>query len=462
MIEMKASEIASVISGALHGDDLTITGDAQIQSGSCIEGSIFFALKGERVDGIDFVEDAFSRGATLAITNRAISQRCIVVDNVQVALTDLARYVRNQLTDLAVIGITGSQGKTTTKELLASVLSHHGETVAPRGNFNNELGVPLTLLRCTDKTRYCVVEMGARHIGDISTLAEIAKPSIGLVLRVAAAHIGEFGSIENIAKAKSELITSLPEDGIAIIGSYDPFTKAMASLHQGKVLSFGESAEDDVRAADIELRDGKPHFDLVTEEGRSPVALRLYGVHQISNALAAATVAHALGFSADEIANALSLADSHAQWRMDVRELTDLTLINDSYNASPDSMKAALSTLAHLSQERGGESWAFLGAMAELGDHSTDLHAEIGSYAESLHIDHLVAIASPAYAQSISDGSQLATHLVADFAEAMEIFSHVHRGDVILCKGSRSAKLEILAEEIVKNWARRCESEMEG
>ncbi|MEY4035157.1 MAG: hypothetical protein RLZZ311_334, partial [Actinomycetota bacterium] len=437
-------------------------GDAQIQSGSCVAGSIFFALKGERVDGADFAQDAFSRGATLAITNRVIAQRCIVVADVQEALTDLARYVRNQLTSLTVIGITGSQGKTTTKELLASILSHHGTTIAPRGNFNNELGVPLTLLRCTEKTRFCVVEMGARHIGDISALADIAKPSIGMVLRVAAAHIGEFGSIENIAKAKSELITSLPTDGIAVVGSYDQYTKAMSSLHRGTVFTFGEDGEADVRAADIELRDGKPHFDLVTEEGRSPVALRLFGAHQISNALAAATVAHALGFTTDEIANALSLAESQAEWRMDVRELADLTLINDSYNASPDSMKAALSTLAHLSQERGGESWAFLGAMAELGDYSESLHAEVGRYAESIHIDHLIAIASPSYSHLISDSSQLAIHHVADFAEAMEIFSHVHRGDVILCKGSRSAGLEILAAEIERSWRQRSESEKEG
>jgi UDP-N-acetylmuramoyl-tripeptide--D-alanyl-D-alanine ligase len=462
MIEIKASEIAAIIGGTLHGDDVNVSGDAQIQSGSCVAGSIFFALKGERVDGADFVQDAFSRGASLAITNRVVAQRCIVVADVQKALTDLARYVRNQLTGLTVIGITGSQGKTTTKELLASILSHHGTTIAPRGNFNNELGVPLTLLRCTEKTRYCVVEMGARHIGDISALADIAKPSIGMVLRVAAAHIGEFGSIENIAKAKSELITSLPADGIAVVGSYDEYTKAMSTLHKGTVFTFGEGAEADVRAADIELRDGKPHFDLVTEEGRSPVALRLFGAHQISNALAAATVAHALGFTADEIANALSLAESHAEWRMDVRELADLTLINDSYNASPDSMKAALSTLAHLSQERGGESWAFLGAMAELGDHSESLHAVVGQYAESIHIDHLIAIASPSYSHLISDSSQLAIHLVADFEEAMEIFSHVHRGDVILCKGSRSAGLEILAAEIERSWRQRSESEKEG
>jgi UDP-N-acetylmuramoyl-tripeptide--D-alanyl-D-alanine ligase len=355
---------------------------------------------------------------------------------------------------LKVIGITGSQGKTTTKDLLNVVLSTEGTTVATRGNNNNELGVPLTVLRCNEETRFCIVEMGARHLGDIRQLAEIARPDIGVVLRVAAAHIGEFGSIENIAKAKSEMISSLGPDAIAIVGTYDEFTSTMSSLHRGTTLKFGEEASCDIRATDIELRDGRAHFDLVTPEGRTTAALRQYGLHQIPNALAAAAVAHALGISTDHIANALSVAEMHSGMRMEVKVLTDLTLINDSYNASPDSMSAALRTLAHLTQERGGESWAFLGNMRELGESSKKAHEQIGALCNQLGIDHLVTIGAPDYAAGISSESLTSIHECETQDEALQIATHINRGDVILCKGSRSEKLELVAEGIIEMWER--------
>jgi UDP-N-acetylmuramoyl-tripeptide--D-alanyl-D-alanine ligase len=461
MIEMRASEIASVVGGQLHGEDILVNGPAVLSSQKASPGSIFLAIKGERVDGHEYVLDAFTRGAVLAITTHKVDQRCIVVENVTTAISALAKYLRDELPELIVIGITGSQGKTTTKELLASVLAIKGSTIAPEGNQNNELGVPLTLLHCTAETRYCIIEMGARHQGDIAALCAIARPNIGVVLRVAAAHLGEFGSLEMIAATKSEMIETLQKDGVAVLGNYDSFTPSMKMLHEGKVITFGESGVEDIRAADIELRDGRPHFDLVTPEGRSTVALRLVGIHQISNALAAASIAHSLGFTADEIAGALSLAETHAPWRMELHELPDMLLINDAYNASPDSMAAALRTLAHLSQERGGESWAFLGKMAELGESSEAEHAAIGTLASEIGIDHLVAVGAQEYAGDLGLHSSVSVHHFESIEKALEIAMHIHRGDVILCKGSRSAGMEVLADQLKEYWLKKISKEEE-
>ncbi len=456
---MKASEIAEIIGGELHGVDALVTSRAFLSSAQCTKGSIFLAIKDERVDGHDFVADAFAHGAVLAITSQVVAERCIVVPDVTLAIGLLAGHIRSSLKDLTVIGITGSQGKTTTKELLAAILGTKAETVSPQGNNNNELGVPITLLQCTPETTYCIVEMGARHQGDIAKLAEIAKPNIGVVLKVAAAHLGEFGSLEIIAKTKSEMISSLTNDGVAVLGQYDPMTAAMSSLHSGTTLTFGETPAAAIRATDIELRDGRAHFDLVTPEGRSTVALRQYGLHQIPNALAAAAVAHALGFTSDQIAGALSTAAVKAKWRMEVHTLDDLVIINDSYNASPDSMKAAIATLAHLSQERGGESWACLGNMRELGESSAQAHAEIGTLAATVGIDHLVTIGAPDYAADIVDNSQIAIHPCADIDEALTFIQYLNRGDVVLCKASRSDGLEVVAQEIESAWLAKLREE---
>jgi UDP-N-acetylmuramoyl-tripeptide--D-alanyl-D-alanine ligase len=452
MIAMKASEIARIIGGELHGSDAEVTERAFLSSNQCTKGSIFLAIQGESVDGHDFVADAFLHGAAIAITSKVVPEPCIVVPDVTVAIGALAAHLRSELKGLTVIGITGSQGKTTTKELLSAILSSVAPTISPQGNNNNELGVPITLLQCNAETKYCIVEMGARHQGDIAALAAIAKPEIGVVLKVAAAHLGEFGSLEIIAKTKSEMISSLSPDGIAILGQYDPMTSAMASLHAGKTITFGENPHSQIRATDIEIREGRPHFELVTPEGRSTVTLRQYGTHQIANALAAAAVAYALGLNVDQIAGALSTAEVNARWRMEVRTLDDLVIINDAYNASPDSMAAALHTLAHLSQERGGESWAFLGNMRELGESSTQAHAEIGTLASSLGVDHLVTVGAPDYAIGVADSAQMALHICRDKDEALTYIQYLNRGDVVLCKASRSDGLEEIAEKIESSW----------
>jgi len=452
MIPMKASEIAAVVHGTLHGEDLLLSEAPVIDSHQAVKGSLFLAIQGERVDGHDFVADAFARGAVLALTSRPVTQTHILVEDVVVALGKLAQHVRSNLLNLTVIGITGSQGKTTTKELLASILSSAAATVAPHGNFNNEIGAPISLLQCTEETKYCIVEMGARHRGDIAHLCSIAQPNIGVVLKVGSAHVGEFGSIQAIAETKSELIQSLSAEGIAILGTYDDFTPAMAAMHKGKTLTFGESSECDIRAADIEVREGRAHFDLITPEGRSAVALRIIGLHQVANALAVAAVATVLGFSLDQIASGLSTAESQAKWRMEISELPSLVLLNDAYNASPEAMAAALQTLVLFAQERGGESWAFVGKMHELGESSSADHGAIGTLASELGIDHLVCVGAPEYAASITASSATTVHQCEDIAAAVEVAKNLNKGDVVLVKASRSEKLELLADALSAQW----------
>ena len=452
MIAMKASEIAAVVQGKLTGEDVIVTQAAVINSAEAIPGSLFLAIKGERVDGHDFVADAQAHGAVLTLASKAVDGPHIIVDDVVRALGKLAQHVRSNLLNLNVIGITGSQGKTTTKELLTAILSAAAPTVAPHGNFNNEIGAPLSLLHCTEETKYCIVEMGARHKGDIAHLCSIAQPTIGVVLKVGTAHLGEFGSIEKIAETKSELISSLTTEATGILGTYDEYTPKMAALHKGRNITFGEAPECDIRATDIEVREGRAHFDLVTPEGRSAVGLRIVGLHQVANALAVAAVTTVLGFSLDQIASGLSTAESSAKWRMEIHELPSLVLINDAYNASPEATAAALQTLVHFAQERGGESWAFLGKMHELGESSDGDHAAIGTLASDLGIDHLVCVAAPHYGAAIAAESGTTVHLCIDKAAALAVAANINPGDVALVKASRSEKLEELAESIMQMW----------
>jgi UDP-N-acetylmuramoyl-tripeptide--D-alanyl-D-alanine ligase len=355
--------------------------------------------------------------------------------------------VRKRLTNLTVIGITGSQGKTSTKDLLSHMLSVAGPTVSPAGSFNNDLGLPITLLECDEKTKFCILEMGARHKGDIARLCSIAQPNIGVVLTVGTAHLGEFGSVEAIAETKSELIQTLMPEGIAVLGSYDKYTPAMASLHSGRIINFGNGCE--VRATDIEIREGRPHFDLVTPAGRDAVGMRIVGEHHIANALAVAAVGTALNLPIELIASSLSTAENSSKWRMEIHDLFGLLLINDSYNANPESMAAALRSLALFAQERGGQSWAFLGKMHELGESGPSHHAAIGTLAQEIGIDHLVAIAAPEY--GVSQG-QMNTHHYASIDECLSMTDHFSAGDVVLVKASRAEGFEVLAQKLESLW----------
>jgi UDP-N-acetylmuramoyl-tripeptide--D-alanyl-D-alanine ligase len=454
MIAMTMAEIAEITGGELQNiDGAVITAAYPIINSQDAEANTFFAaFVGEKVDGHNFIEEAISKGCEFALVSKACKFPSIKVIDVQVALTKLATHLRTKLENLTVIGITGSQGKTTTKDLLNHVLSIAGETIAPKESLNNELGVPLLLLRCNENTKFCIVEMGARHLGDIAHLAEIAKPNIGVVLGVGKAHVGEFGSREVIAKTKAELISGIQRGGIAILGTYDEFTPKMIAPNGVRTLRFGEKSDCDIRAADIEVREGRAHFDLVTPDGRAAVSLQLLGMHQIANALATAAVATALKISIDSISAALSTAEVSSKWRMEISTVNEIVMINDSYNANPESMSAALRTLALISQETGGVSWAFLGKMQELGESSAAEHRAIGRLATEIGIDHLVAIGNREYLDDLegeSDGGESAVHYFEDKESALSLVEHLAPGDVVLVKASRASEFNLLADSII-------------
>ena len=445
---MTVREIAKIVGGSFEGEgSALITREPFFDSRKPIPGGIFLALKGENVDGHDYVSAAVAAGAITALTTRPVGEKCIVVADVLEAISKLSSEIRNRLPELTVIGITGSQGKTTTKDITRHVLSMVGETIAPEQSFNNDLGVPLTLLRATEKTQFCILEMGARHLGDIARLVKMARPNIGVVLVVGTAHIGEFGSRESIAETKSEIVANLEPGAIAILGTYDEFTPQMSKKTLASVLYFGEQNSCDIRATDIEIREGCAHFDLVTAAGREPVALRLIGRHQVPNALAAAAIATACELPLEKIVSGLSTAEVASKWRMEISERASVLLINDSYNANPESMRAALETLRYFAQERGGRAWAFLGRMHELGSSSDRDHRSITTYAEELEIDHVIAVKSGEYGSGSAPTNSIVQH-VNSLEEALAISGEIEGGDVILVKGSRAEGLEKLSELI--------------
>jgi len=452
MIKLSAQDFASVVSGSLH--DISpyqiLDQDPVINSKDASAKNFFVAFKGEKFDGHDFVSEALNSGAKFSLVSKSVSGPHVLVSDVGQALIDLARFVRTQLPNMKVIGITGSQGKTTTKEFLYSVLQNEGTTVATAGNFNTDIGVPLTLLRSTEATKFCILEMGARHVGDIAKLTELANPNVGVVLVVGTAHLGEFGSVEAIAKTKSELIKALSPKMTAVLGTYDQFTPKMADSLDLNTVLFGDGQI--VRAADIELHGGFAHFDLVTPAGRNSVALQVIGEHQIPNALAAAAAAFSLGVKNESIAIGLTTALLSSKWRMQIETINGIQIIHDYYNANPESMKAALKTLVMLSQESGGASWAILGKMHELGSKESSGHLEVAEFASQLGVDHLVSVAPAVYQESNNQSSDenMLIHNCSSAAAVLELVNNISTGDVILLKASRSEKFEDLAEWIKK------------
>jgi UDP-N-acetylmuramoyl-tripeptide--D-alanyl-D-alanine ligase len=452
MIKISAQDFASVVSGSLHdiSPSQILDQDPVINSKDASAKNFFVAFKGEKFDGHDFVSEALNSGAKFSLVSKSVSGPHVLVSDVGQALIDLARFVRTQLPNMKVIGITGSQGKTTTKEFLYSVLQNEGTTVATAGNFNTDIGVPLTLLRSTEATKFCILEMGARHVGDIAKLTELANPNVGVVLVVGTAHLGEFGSVEAIAKTKSELIKALSPKMTAVLGTYDQFTPKMADSLDLNTVLFGDGQI--VRAADIELHGGFAHFDLVTPAGRNSVALQVMGEHQIPNALAAAAAAFSLGVKNESIAIGLTTALLSSKWRMQIETINGIQIIHDYYNANPESMKAALKTLVMLSQESGGASWAILGKMHELGSKESSGHLEVAEFASQLGVDHLVSVAPAVYQESNNQSSDenMLIHNCSSAAAVLELVNNISTGDVILLKASRSEKFEDLAELIKK------------
>jgi UDP-N-acetylmuramoyl-tripeptide--D-alanyl-D-alanine ligase len=461
VIPLTLAEVAHAVGGSTYDipdPQALVTGPVVIDSRKVEPGGLFVAFAGEHVDGHDYAARAVQAGAVAVLAARRVDGvPSIVVDDVQAALGALAKHVVERL-GATTVGLTGSVGKTSTKDLIAQLLQRLGPTVWPPGNLNNEIGLPLTALLVAEDTRHVVLEMGARGIGHIRYLAALTPPRIGVVLNVGTAHIGEFGGREQIAQAKGELVEALPEaeaGGVAVLNADDPLVRAMASRTKARVVLFGEAADADVQARDVRLnKRGQAVFTLVTPTGCSEVTLRLYGEHHVSNALAAAAVARELGMPVAEIATALSEAGTLSRWRMEVTERPDgVTVVNDAYNANPDSMRAALRALAAMG--RGHRTWAVLGEMAELGGESLAEHDAVGRLAVRLNVSKLVAVGGPeaAWLQmgAYNEGSwgEESVH-VSDAEAAIDLLrSELRPGDVVLVKASRSAGLERVAAALL-------------
>ncbi len=438
MIALSLGEIAEVVEGRVHGDaSVQVTGPATLDSRDVPPGGLFAALAGEHADGHDYAAQALESGAAAVLASRAVAEPSVLVDDVTVALARLATHVLGRL-DPVVVAITGSQGKTSVKDLVADVLEPTGPTIAPVGSFNNDLGVPLTVLRADERTRFLVIEMGARGLGHIASLCRIAPPDVAVVLNVGYAHVGEFGSPEVTAQAKGEIVEALTSEGTAVLNADDPRVSAMAGRTSGSVLTFGQAG--DVALGDVELDDaGEPRFTL--SHGGDTVAVHVpqIGAHHAINAAAAATVALAVGVDLPSVADRLGQASARSPMRM-ARHVRDdgLVVVDDAYNANPESMTAALDALVSL---RGERTVAVLGEMLELGEESHQRHVEVGEHAARLGVDRVVVVGSGA--AGIAEGAGERATTVADVDEAIEILSAwLTPTDVVLVKASRGVRLE--------------------
>lgn len=459
MIPLTFGEVAAITGGALHDapDPLAqLTGAPACDSRQVTPGGIFAAVRGARADGHDFAAAALAAGAACVLASRPVGGPAVVVPDVTAALGALARHVLSRASSATVIALTGSAGKTTTKDMLRHVLSQHGPTVASPGSFNTEIGLPLTVLQADETTRYLVLEMGARHIGDIRRLTILTPPQIGIVLNIGSAHIGEFGSRDAIAQAKAELVEALPDassGGIAILNADDPLVAAMTARTTALTISYG-TGQAHVRATSIKICDGRASFTLHTPAGSAPVNLRLLGAHQVHNALAAAATAHSAGMDTTQIAAALTTAEP-SPGRLQILELPgNITIINDAFNANPESMAAGLRSFASFSTNR--RKIAVLGEMRELGPAATTAHHAIGKLVAELGIDLLVTVGH-GHADDIARAARSSATppltQTADTPEALhaELPDVLKPDDVIFIKASRSVGLEHFAATLASS-----------
>lgn len=446
MIATTLADIARLTGGELpRGQDrdgaVRVDGPVTIDSRQVPAGGLFAALAGERVDGHDFAVAAHEAGAAAVLATTRVDAPCVVVPDVTVALGQLARALLDQIRDtVTVVAITGSQGKTGVKDLVAHLLEPSGPTVAAVGSFNNELGVPLTVLRADAGTRYLVLEMGARGIGHIAQLCAIAPPDIGVVLNVGSAHLGEFGSGAAIAEAKGEIVEALTPEGVAVLNADDPVVAAMAVRTVARVLTFGHAGN--VELSDVRLTaDGEPTFRLRHGEASVTTSVPLVGAHHGINAAAAAAVALAAGLDLATVGQRLATARERSAMRMARNTRADgVLVIDDTYNANPESMAAALRAAAHV---RGPNRRlvAVLGEMLELGPDGPSRHRQIGELAAELDVDLVVAVGAGAAA--IADGAGERATWVPDVDEAVRVVSAwLLPDDVVLVKASRGAHLE--------------------
>ncbi|MBO9577738.1 MAG: UDP-N-acetylmuramoyl-tripeptide--D-alanyl-D-alanine ligase [Microbacteriaceae bacterium] len=469
MIRLTAREIAGLLGGTLFGDpEAVVIGDAQTDSRLVGPGDVFFAMPGATTDGARFAPSAVEAGAVLVVAERRVDVDApiVVVPSALDALSALAREVVARvraLGRLRVVAVTGSNGKTTTKNMLRAILSSAGETVAPEGSFNNEVGAPITMLRVTEDTAFLVIEMGADAVGDVAKLVALAVPDVGIVLKVGTAHIGKFGSQEAIAVAKGEMVRDLPASAVAVLNADDPNVAAMPTAAQvrpfGLVDRAAAAAPDPAAwlAADVRISLGGTAFTLLHGGERQEVRLRILGEHHVMNALAALAAADAVGVAPAEAVPALEGMVRAERWRMELLgggpELPgDVTVINDAYNASPESTAAALRTLAELTRGRA-RAIAVIGEMAELGEFATEAHDRIGRLAVRLNVDHLVVVGERARAMHLGAQHEGSWGSEVEFVETADaaydaVRALLRAGDVVLVKSSKSAGLRHLGDRL--------------
>lgn len=462
MIALSLGELTSMVAGRLAPSEFTpetvVRGTVHTDSRLMQQGDIFFALPGETTDGHLFAEDAVSRGAALVVCERALPLDVpqVVVSNGVEALAALAAAVVARVRErgqLKVVAVTGSNGKTTTKNLLRAILSAEGPTVAPRESFNNHVGAPISMLGVNESTRYLVVEMGASGAGEIARLVKVARPDIGIVLKVGLAHVGEFGGIDAVQRAKAEMVEGLSADAVALLNADDARVVQMAGSTPARVRYFGLADSAHVRAEDVEATASGTSFTLVTAAGRIPVRLRILGEHHVLNALAALSVAEQLGLDLARAVAAIEAVARAEQWRMEVLlPESGAVVINDAYNASPDSMAAALKTLAQILRP-GERSVAILGEMAELGEYSDEEHDRIGRLAVRLNVQRLIVVGHAArhiHNAAGLEGSWNGESVLVDTAEAAYdlLRDELGAGDVVLVKSSKSAGLRFLGDRL--------------
>ena len=459
MIPVPLSEVAALTGAVTVGvtGDPVVTADVEVDSRLVRPGSLFVALPGERSDGHDHAAAAVRDGAVAVLSARPVDRvPCLVVPDPLEGLQTLARALYARAPEPLTVGVTGSSGKTSTKDLLAQVLAGYGPTLAPQGSFNNELGLPLTALRRTDATRFAALEYSARGVGHIAFLCGLVAPHVAVVLNVGSAHLGEFGGREQIAQAKGELVEAART--AAVLNADDPLVLAMRSRTDRPVLTFGTGPDADVRADDVELDErGRARFRLVQRSGSADVSLGVHGEHQVSNALATAAAVLAAGLDdVGRTAALLSGATALSRWRMEVVERPDgVTVVNDAYNANPESMRAALKTLAVMSQGKSRRTIAVLGQMAELGDDARDAHMDLGRFAVRLDLGQLVVVGPDAggiHAGAVLEGSwgDESVHVPDVDAAVALLRDELAPGDVVLVKASRSAGLERVAAALLE------------
>jgi len=460
MIPMTLAEIADAVGGGVDGDPaVTVDGAAFVDSRAVVPGGLFVAVVGEHVDGHDYAAAAVQAGAAAVLGSRATGVPTVVVDDPVVALGRLAAHVRRRL-EATVIALTGSQGKTGTKDYLAQVLATAGPTVATAGNNNNELGVPLTILRADADTRYLVVEMGARGIGHIAYLCDIAQPTIAGVINVGTAHVGEFGSREAIAVAKGEILEGLPGGGVAVLNADDDLVLHMGARTDAELVSFGRAG--DVHWAAVSYDDlDRPTVTFVHHGHEREVTLQLSGRHQLYNAAAAIAFALAAGMTFEDAVDALGRAVSQSRWRMELTERADgVVVVNDSYNANPASMRAAIDALEAIGIRRGARTVAVLGEMRELGAETEEGHHSVGRYAGEHGVDVLLVIGEAARPMmngareaatnaTPGDGTITAVHATDRAAALAWLRENLAPRDIVLVKASRGAELDRVAAVLV-------------